>query len=84
MPTLIRLLASCAIAAVITQTGCAPAYHSYPGCHVECRYCPPPPIPHVHYPGCVCHSCAALRHINASTPVVSEVDAGVAGVVPVD
>jgi hypothetical protein len=47
--------------------GCARAYHSYSGCHFDCTYCPPPPLPYLHYEGCVCHACAVQRHLPAST-----------------
>jgi len=43
--------------------GCAPAYHCYSGCHVDCKYCPPPPLPYLLYEGCVCHSCAARPYL---------------------
>jgi len=52
---------------VLTLTlamGCASAYHCYSGCRVNCRYCPPPPLPYTGYPGCVCHSCAASRYLS--------------------
>ena len=39
--------------------GCASAYHDYCECNVDCHYCIHPPLPYVHYEGCVCHSCAA-------------------------
>lgn len=41
---------------IIVCTGCAPAYRSYPGCHVKCRYCAPRPLPYEQYQPCVCHS----------------------------
>jgi hypothetical protein len=44
--------------------GCAPAYYSYSGCYVDCKYCTPPPLPYVHYEGCVCHSCAASKYLS--------------------
>lgn len=48
--------------------GCSPAYYRYSGCHVDCKYCPPSPLPYVHYDGCACHSCAASKYLkrNAS------------------
>ncbi len=58
--TLIRCLALLLMA---LAAGCAPAYHSYSGCHVDCQYCTPPPLPYVHYDGCACHSCAAAKHL---------------------
>ncbi len=51
--------------------GCAPAYHSYSGCTVDCKYCVPPPLAYTHYSDCVCHSCAASRHLNPSQPLIS-------------
>lgn len=50
----------------VVVAGCAPAYHSYSGCRVNCRYCIPPPLPQVSYPSCVCHSCAAEPYLSAS------------------
>ena len=44
--------------------GCAPAYHRYSGCQVDCRYCAPPPLPYLHYPNCVCHSCAVEPYLD--------------------
>ena len=49
--------------AMILAGGCAPAYHSYSGCYVNCKYCAPPPLPYTHYEGCVCHSCAASQYL---------------------
>jgi len=43
--------------------GCAPAYHDYSGCRVNCRYCPPKPLEYPHYCGCQCHSCAASKYL---------------------
>jgi len=48
--------------------GCAPAYHSYSGRYVDCKYCPPPPLPYTQYDECVCHSCAAAPHVAGSLP----------------
>ncbi|MEO8499108.1 MAG: hypothetical protein ABI614_28925 [Planctomycetota bacterium] len=59
--SLIRLLDLLVMAAA---AGCAPANHSYGGCDVNCRYCPPPPLPYTHYESCVCHSCAASPDLN--------------------
>jgi hypothetical protein len=52
--------------------GCAPAYHSYDGCSVNCRYCPPRPLPYACYDPCVCHSCAVQPYLvrAAGTDVV--------------
>ena len=56
-------------------SGCAAAYHDYASCYVPCRYCPPPPLPFVHYAECVCHSCAAERHLAAQVAPMGTVDA---------
>ena len=48
---------------ILLAAGCAPAYHDYTGCTVDCRYCPPPPLPYVHYDDCGCHSCAAMKYV---------------------
>lgn len=58
------LLRSLAVLAMVVASGCAPAYHSYKGCHVDCRYCPPPPLAYTHYEGCVCHTCAASPYLS--------------------
>ena len=50
--------------------GCAPAYHCYSGCRVNCKYCPPRPLEYSSYCGCTCHSCQAQRYLaQHSTPV---------------
>ena len=54
--------------------GCAPAYHSYSGCCVDCKYCPPPPLPYTQYDECVCHSCAAAPYIHGFVPSESVPD----------
>ena len=46
--------------------GCAPAYHSYSGCHIDCTCCPPPPLPYVHYEGCQCHSCPVQVYLDGT------------------
>jgi len=56
--------------------GCAPAYHSYSGCYVDCKYCAPPPLPYVHYEGCVCHSCAASTYLTLHSVSVEPTDNG--------
>lgn len=56
--------------------GCAPAYHSYSGCCVDCKYCAPPPLPYTHYEGCVCHSCAASKYLTAQSTAVDPVEDG--------
>ncbi len=43
--------------------GCAPAYHCYSGCRVNCKYCPPRPLAYPSYCGCQCHSCQAQRYL---------------------
>ena len=43
--------------------GCAYDYHQYDDCQVNCRYCPPPPLPFPHYPECVCHSHLADEYL---------------------
>jgi len=65
--TLIRCLAPL----LLTVAGCAPAYHSYSGCYVDCQYCTPPPLPYVHYEGCVCHSCAASKYLPMQVQAVN-------------
>lgn len=59
----VKTLITCLAALLMTlAAGCAPAYHSYSGCYVDCKYCAPPPLPYVHYDDCVCHSCAASKY----------------------
>jgi len=65
----------CWLALLAVIGGCAPAYHGYSGCYVDCRYCAPPPLPYVHYEGCVCHSCAASNYL-ALQPQPAEEDVG--------
>ena len=43
--------------------GCAPAYRCYSDCRVNCKYCPPPPLPYTQYDGCVCHSCVGAEYL---------------------
>jgi hypothetical protein len=38
--------------ALLGLSGCAGAYHAYPGCAVPYAYRPPPPPPYVNYRGC--------------------------------
>jgi len=66
---LMRFLGPLALA---LAAGCAPAYHAYPGCYVDCKYCPPPPLPYAHYQGCACHSCAAASYLSAQPRPVEE------------
>jgi hypothetical protein len=63
MAKLYRFVLVLVLGLCLPAAGCAPAYHHYADCCVNCRYCPPPPLPYVHYPGCVCHSCAASQHL---------------------
>ena len=42
------------IALIVSLSGCAVAYHDYPGCCIPYLYCPPPPLPYVLYEGCHC------------------------------
>ncbi len=59
-------------ALVVVVTGCAPAYHCYKGCDVDCRYCPPPSLPYTHYDGCACHSCAVSPYLSKWSESVNE------------
>jgi len=63
MQTVLRYVLACAVGLMIATSGCAPAYHDYSGCSIDCRYCPLPPLPYKHYKECVCHSCAASQHL---------------------
>ena len=49
--------------------GCAPAYHCYRGCRIDCNYCAPPPLPYAAYDECVCHSDAVARHLQGPEAV---------------
>ena len=42
------------IALIVSLSGCAAAYHDYPGCCIPYVYCPPPPLPYAAYEGCHC------------------------------
>ena len=55
-----RLLLAAILLLVI---GCAPAYHSYSGCRVNCRYCTPCPLEYSHYCDGQCHSRVASKHL---------------------
>ncbi len=57
---------------VVVITGCAPAYHCYQTCNVDCGYCPPPPLPYTQYDGCVCHSCAVSSYLSKWSPPANE------------
>jgi hypothetical protein len=67
-----RLIRRIALIALISTGGCAPAYHDYSECGVNCRYCAPPPLPYTHYDGCVCHSCAASKYLEVTPPLADE------------
>ncbi len=58
--------------AMTLAAGCAPAYHSYSDCYVDCQYCAPPPLPYTHYDDCVCHSCAAEKYLSLPPQPVKE------------
>jgi hypothetical protein len=61
-----RLLA----VALLGLSGCAGAYHAYPGCAVPYGYRPPPPPPYVNYRGCPTPVAVrfAAGELAASTP----------------
>lgn len=62
---LTRLLMPLALmGATIPFAGCAPAYHCYSECHVNCRYCPPSPMPYTTYDARACHSWQAAKYLN--------------------
>jgi len=64
MPAVPRLFFAYAFGLLLlVDSGCAPAYHEYSSCCINCRYCALPPLPYTHYKGCVCHSCAASKHL---------------------
>lgn len=54
--------------------GCAPGYHSYSGCRVNCNYCAPQPLPFTHYPECICHSCVARPYLYIDATAVDTGD----------
>jgi len=66
-PRLPALLATTLLATALL-TGCAPAYHSYSGCCIDCHYCPALPLPYAQYNECVCHPCAAQPYLHADGP----------------
>ena len=61
---------------VLLAGGCAPAYHSYSSCYVNCKYCAPSPLPYTHYNDCVCHSCAASEYMTMPPATVVQDNAG--------
>ena len=48
---------------LVTPLGCAPQYHCYRGCYVDCQYCQPAPLPYQLYDECACHSCVAEMYL---------------------
>ncbi len=75
MPTVSRFVFACAAALLLCGGGCSSAYHQYSDCYIDCRYCPLPPLPYVHYNDCVCRSCAAAQHLATQPkPVESDSD----------
>lgn len=61
---------------LLLAAGCAPAYHWYPGCRVNCRYCPDPPLPYGQYSECVCHSHAGSEYLIRQPGIVEQPPAG--------
>lgn len=59
-------------AATALLLGCAPAYHSYSGCYVDCHYCPSPPLPYAHYDQCVCHPCVVQSYLHVDAPPAAD------------
>ena len=76
MTTLKKLRLALAPLALTLLVGCAPAYHCYSGCHVNCEYCPPPPLAHTQYAGCVCHSPAVAKYLNVRIEPKIQTDGG--------
>lgn len=54
------------LACLVLVSGCAPAYHRYAEGCVECRYCPPSPLPYSHYHVCDCRVHLASTSSNLS------------------
>lgn len=80
MMTHVKTLASLVASLLMTlAAGCAPAYHSYSGCQVDCKYCAPPPLPYTRYDGCVCHSCAASKYLSVEPSPIDEAPAETRG-----
>ncbi len=52
MSNALRVLA--AIVTLVVVSGCAAAYHSYPGGCTAYDYCPEPPLPYTAYRKCHC------------------------------
>lgn len=69
--TMARLLG---VALLASLSGCATAYHDYPGCCIPYRYCPCPPLPYITYEGCHCPtpgaSMCCQHHPNSSDDAV--------------
>jgi len=55
----------------IALAGCVPAYHCYSDSHINCRYCPPAPLPYTAYDTPVCHSSPAAKYLNGRPPVAN-------------
>jgi hypothetical protein len=72
-------------ALLVSLSGCAAAYHDYPGCCIPYLYCPPPPLPYVAYEGCHCPTPGAslyfLRH-GSSGPAIPDSDAPIEAPTP--
>lgn len=63
MPTVSRFVLACAAGLILSASGCARTCHDGQNYCVDCRYCPPPPLPYTYYNECACHSCAASKHL---------------------
>ena len=61
-----------AVIFLMTVGGCSSSYHCYPGCHVGCRYCPPPPLPYCPYKRCVCHTRQAAGYLQPRAEAVKQ------------
>jgi hypothetical protein len=65
-----------ALAAVISITGCAGAYHDYQGCCIPYLYCTPPPLPYVSYEGCHCPTPVGPRYQQELSGIHADVTPG--------
>ena len=63
-----RLGRAATLWAVALMAGCAPAYHSYCGTHVPCRYAPPPPLPYQLYASHDCSGPFATKSLPETVP----------------
>ena len=71
--TILRIARCAIMLSVLALTfGCASAYHSYSGCRVPCRYCPPSPLPYQQYSECVCHSRSVDGYLMATPAPVPQ------------